>query len=152
MEDEHAPLRAGDVVTNANLARIVNGLRDRSLPKIEWTHQAHLIAGATLVDELGLDETEATMPSMIRTYNEAVGGKNTDSEGYHHTLTLFFLRRIQTYLANAPKAPLHERITQLLVSPMAQSDYPLKYYTRELLFSVEARRGWVEPDLLPMND
>lgn len=152
MEDDHTPLRAGDVVTNTRIFRVITGLRDRSLPKAEWTHHAHLAAGAALIGELGLNAAETAMPSMIRSYNEALGGKNTDSEGYHHTLTLFFLRKINAYLENAPDTPLPERVTQLLASPLAQSDYPLKYYTRELLFSVEARRDWVSPNLQPITD
>ena len=35
----------------------------------------------------------------------------------------------------------------LLTSEMAPRDWPLRFYSRERLFSLEARRGWVEPDL-----
>jgi hypothetical protein len=30
---------------------------------------------------------------------------------------------------------------------MAQRDWPFRFYSRELLFSIAARRDWIEPDL-----
>jgi hypothetical protein len=38
----------------------------------------------------------------------------------------------------------------LMSSPLGKSDWPLAYWTRARLFSVEARRSWVEPDLEPL--
>jgi len=35
-------------------------------------------------------------------------------------------------------------------SPLGQPQWLLEYWTRERLFSVEARRNWVEPDLAPL--
>jgi hypothetical protein len=35
-------------------------------------------------------------------------------------------------------------------SPFGKSDWPLAYWTKARLFSVEARRSWVEPDVAPL--
>lgn len=35
----------------------------------------------------------------------------------------------------------------LLTAPEGRRDWPLRFYSRELLFSKEARLGWMEPDL-----
>ena len=35
----------------------------------------------------------------------------------------------------------------LLASAIAPRDWPLCFYSRERLFSVDARQGWIEPDL-----
>jgi len=150
-EEGFKPLRAGANVTAAMVAQILNGLRSHKLPKAEWTHHAHLAAGAVLLDELGLAGAEAEMPSLIRTYNESTGVANTDAEGYHHTITLFFLRRIEQFLAPHREEPIEARVTRLLASPFAERDYPFAYYSKELLFSKRARREWVEPDLKPIN-
>jgi hypothetical protein len=88
------------------------------------------------------------LPGIIRRFNESVGGVNSDSEGYHETITRSFLRAVRLFLAEAdPKAPLHELVNELLLSPMGRRDWPLRFYSRELLFSVEARRNFVEPDV-----
>lgn len=35
----------------------------------------------------------------------------------------------------------------LLLAPQGRRDWPLRFYSRELLLSREARLGWVEPNL-----
>jgi len=35
-------------------------------------------------------------------------------------------------------------------SPFGNKDWLLAYWSKERLFSVEARRAWVEPDLAPL--
>ena len=144
---ETKPIHPGDTLSAAQVARIYDGLRDRSLPKAEWTHGAHLTAGAAILDDLGLTQAERVMPDIIRAYNYATGGRNTETEGYHHTITLLYLRLIDRFLAPFSDEPLQTRATRLLASPLADKDHPLTYYSRERLFSVEARRGWVAPDL-----
>ena len=43
--------------------------------------------------------------------------------------------------------PLLELVNELLFSPMGRRDWPLRFYSAERLFSVEARRHFVPPDL-----
>jgi hypothetical protein len=143
-----APLHKHAEVSANTLPYILSGLRNCSLPKPEWTHCAHLVFATALIDELGLEGAELTAPDIIRAYNVATGGVNSDSEGYHHTLTLFFLREVNAFIGDASGA-LHARATALLASNLANRDYPLRYYSRERLFSIEARRGWLAPDLAP---
>jgi hypothetical protein len=87
------------------------------------------------------------IPGIIRAYNESVGGVNSDTEGYHETITRVFLRGVRLILAEADKAEPFELVNQLLLSPMGKRDWPMRFYTSERLFSVEARREWVRPDL-----
>ena len=152
MSSHFEPLHSGATVDAAMVARILDGLRARSLPKPEWTHAAHLTAAAALLDKIGLSGAEAEMPGLIRAYNEATGVPNTDSDGYHHTLTLFFLRRIDQFLTPLRNEPLSARVTQLLASPLADRSYPLIFYSRERLFSVTARREWAPPDLKQLGE
>ncbi|WP_237709201.1 hypothetical protein [Sphingomonas elodea] len=49
-----------------------------------------------------------------------------------------------------PEADLLARANGLLESPMVVGDWPLGFYSRERLFSVAARRGFVEPGLAPL--
>jgi len=43
--------------------------------------------------------------------------------------------------------PLHEIVNELLLSPMGRRDWPMRFYSPQRLFSVEARRSFVRPDL-----
>lgn len=148
MTDTHRnPIRAGDTVTDEMARHIFNGVTARTLPRPEWTHPAHLAFATTLLSVEGLTGAEAKAPIYIRAYNESVGGVNDNTQGYHHTITLLFLRHIDAYLAPFERESLGERATRLLASPLAATDYPLRFYSKERLFSVEARHDWVEPDL-----
>ena len=73
---------------------------------------------------------------------------NDDTQGYHETITRVFLHGVRLFLAEAdPDDELHELVNDLLLSPMGRRDWPLRFYSAERLFSVEARRKFVTPDL-----
>jgi hypothetical protein len=131
---------------HAEIERIGRGLLDRSLPKAEWTHAAHFVAACWLLRQPGV-EAERELPDLIRAYNEATGTPNTDSGGYHETITQASLRAARAWLAARPDLPLHEALEQLLASAYGRSHWLLEYWSREALFSVAARRAWLEPDL-----
>ena len=88
------------------------------------------------------------MPGLIRTYNAAVGGENTDTAGYHETITQAYLAGARAVLKDvAAEASLHEAVNAVLDAGLDDKDWPLRFWRRETLFSVEARRGYVPPDL-----
>jgi hypothetical protein len=119
-----------------------------TLAKAEWTHEAHLATTLWLIVERPDVAPERDLPALIRRYNESVGGVNSDTDGYHETITQCFLRGVREYLARTEAAlPLVEKVNGLLGGPEGKRDWPLRFYSRERLFSVEARRGWVEADL-----
>jgi len=134
--------------SDAEVARVGEGLLARDLPRAEWTHEAHLAATTYLLlrhPEIDLDRE---LPGLIRRYNESVGGVNSDTEGYHDTITRVFLNGVRRFLGDANHGePLHELVNELLLSPVGRRDWPLRFYSRDRLFSVEARRQFVTPDL-----
>jgi len=134
--------------SDADIERIARGLRDGSLPKSEWTHAAHFAAALWLIRQRGL-RAMLDMPPLIRAYNERTGVANTNSSGYHETITVASLRAARAWLDQRPGAALHAVLAELMNSPLGRSGWLLEYWSRELLFSVLARRTWVEPDLQP---
>jgi hypothetical protein len=134
--------------TDAEIERIGRGLVDRSLPKPEWTHAAHFAAAFWLTRRTDLCAARE-MPGLIRAYNMATGVANTDTGGYHATITIGSLRATAAWLAARPNKPLHEALNEFLEAEYGRSDWPLAYWSKPLLFSVAARRAWVEPDLRP---
>ena len=133
---------------DAEIVRIGEGLLARTLPRAEWTHEAHLAATTYLLTRRPDVDIDKELPGIIRAYNESVGGVNSDSEGYHETITRVFLHGVRLFLSEAePGEPLHELVNELLLSPMGRRDWPLRFYSAERLFSVEARRQFVPPDI-----
>jgi hypothetical protein len=133
---------------DAEIRRIGEGFLACALPKSEWTHEAHLSTTAWLILERPDIHPERDLPDLIRRYNESVGGVNDDTQGYHETITRVFLHGVRLFLSEADLGePLHELVNELLLSPMGRREWPLRFYSAERLFSVEARRRFVPPDL-----
>ncbi len=133
-------------MTSDELDVLTLGFLDHSLPVAQWTHHAHCRVTAWLMLTRPDIDLAKALPGLIQTYNVSQGGQNTDTSGYHHTITLFYLKAIGDFLMkyNAPGA---DAVAAIIASPIGDKDYPLRFYSRERLFSVEARRGWIEPDL-----
>lgn len=131
----------------AAVARVGEGLLARTLPREEWTHEAHLAATTYLLLKHPEIDLDTALPGIIRGYNESVGGVNDDTQGYHDTITRAFLHGVRLFLHEAGRdAPIHDLVNNLLHAPMGQRDWPLRFWSDERLMSVEARRGFVEPD------
>jgi hypothetical protein len=136
-------------LTDAAIERIGRGLVDRTLPKPEWTHTAHFAAAFWLLRHAEHDAF-AEMPALIRRYNESTGVANTDSGGYHETITVASLRAARAWLLAHPDLPLAGALAEFLASAFGRKDWLLAYWSRERLHSVAARRTWIEPDLRPL--
>ena len=63
---------------------------------------------------------------------------------YVHLLAEFVSR-------SADDVPTGDVVEQLLAGPLADRDALLAFFSRGVLFSPEARAGWEEPDLAPLN-
>jgi hypothetical protein len=122
----------------------------RTLPKDQWTHEAHLRVGLWHVLRYPTREALDLLRERISAYNVACGVENTDSSGYHETITRFFVWRIERFIVAADCGRPIDELAAELVRLLGDKRAPLDYYTRKRLMSVEARRGWVVPDLRPM--
>lgn len=142
---DHEPRLFADDET---IRRIGEGMLACALPKAEWTHEAHLSTCAWLVLERPDIVPERDLPDLIRRYNESVGGVNDETQGYHETITQVMIRAVRAALARSEGRGLVERVNALLLADEGRRDWPLRFYSRERLFSKDARLGWVEPDLV----
>ena len=134
--------------SDAEIEHIGEGLVARTLPRPEWTHEAHLAATTYLTTRRPDIDLDKELPGIIRGYNESVGGVNDDTQGYHDTITRVFLSGVRLFLSEADLGdPLHELVNELLLSPMGRREWPLRFYSAERLFSVDARRRFVPPDV-----
>jgi hypothetical protein len=136
--------------TEDELRAIAEGLMRRTLPKAGWTHAAHVAAAVWITARCPGMLPERDMPDFIRAYNEATGVPNTDSGGYHATITLASLRATAWFLAARPGLPLHAACDALLESDVGRRGWMTAHWSNALLFGVAARRGWVAPDRAPL--
>lgn len=135
-------------LTEPDIERIAAGVLERTHPYAEWTHAAHFAAALWLLRHPAILRAHGGMEPIIRAYNEGVGVANTETGGYHATITEASLRAAAHALAEGgPEAPLAPLLAALLASPLGQSRWLLAHWSEARLMSVEARRSWLEPDL-----
>ena len=145
---------------------LIARFHEGAVPASEFTHAAHLVVG--LWHAASLDESTALtrMRAGILRLNAAHGTPNSDTRGYHETITRAYLVLLARFArdyadpngadpngadpngADLDGAGLAQA---LLSSPLAQRDALFNYYSKDLLMSVAARRDWVEPDLQPLD-
>ena len=138
-------------LSDAAIALVGEGLLACNLPRSAWTHEAHLAATVYLVLRHAEIDLDVELPNLIRRYNESVGGVNDDTQGYHDTITRAYLRGVRLFLDGADTSrPMHDLVNELLASPMGRREWPLRFWSKQRLMSVEARRAWLPPDIAPM--
>ena len=132
-------------ISDENIRQIFHNLCELTLPKSDWTHDAHLAAAVAILSDPRFKALK-DMPQIIKNYNEATGVPNTDNDGYHHTITIASLYAVKSIL-NEGDPTLSETFHKLLNSEFGRSKWPLSYWSSDRLFSSSARKTWVEPDL-----
>jgi hypothetical protein len=131
--------------SDEEIAAIGRGLIDRTLPKADWTHARHFAATVWILARRADIAAERDMPGLIRAYNEATGVANTETAGYHHTITLASIAAARAFLGDH-EGRLCDLCNDLLGSALGDPDWLLAYWSRATLFSTAARRFWVGPD------
>lgn len=137
---------------DTTVRNVGEGLLARTLSRPEWTHEAHLASCLWLLRERPDIVPDHELPDIIRSYNTSVGGVNTDTEGYHETITQAYIRLIRHWLADHDHGePLVDLVNDLLGSPLGNRNVLLHHWSTDQLFSIVARRNWVEPNLMPLS-
>jgi len=130
----------------AEIERLVAGFEDGTLPKSEWTHQAHMTVAFWYLSKYSEAEATNRIRDGIKKYNKAVGTKNTENSGYHETITLFWVWAVRRFILKRNLSTCALESINILVASY-DKNFPLEYYSKELLMSWDARREWREPDL-----
>ena len=135
----------------AEIERLVGGFEDGTLPKSEWTHQAHMTVAYWYLSTYSGSEATNRIRDGIKKYNEAVGTKNTETSGYHETITLFWLWAVRRFMLKSDSVNSTLDSINLLLSSH-DKNFPLEYYSKELLMSWDARLEWRESDLKKLEE
>lgn len=133
--------------TEEGYAEFVRQFRECTLPKSRWQHAAHLLIALWYADEYKEDALPMVRLAILK-YNESTGGRNTETEGYHETVTVFWMRMVQVFLRDKRnERPLHEVAADLIAEYSFRKNLFREYYSFDLTKSTEARQRWVSPDL-----
>lgn len=142
LENEDAMIPTPD-----NFYSLIKAFEDRTIPKSEWNHAAHLAVGLYYCRTLPFTVAKNVMRDGIYWLNDRHGTPNTDTTGYHETLTVFWLKRIWNFLDEQEDVRNLPTLFTELIKKLCDPDLPLQYYSRERLFSAAARRDYLPPDI-----
>ena len=135
-----------DVRLEDLVARFIAGI----LPREEWTHAAHLTVGLWHVREYGQEGALERLRLGIRSLNERHGTANTDTSGYHETITVAYVRLIEFFIEKRIPDAFASQVRDLLDGPLADRNFLLRFWSPDVLMSPAARRTWTPPDLCPL--
>jgi hypothetical protein len=140
-----------NTVTLAEITEIAEGVRDCTFPVARFHHREHCLATVYFLKNYPDTDWRSELPQFIRRYNVAMGGGNTEDRGYHETITQFYIDAIEGFLRSQASQSVLEASEALLQTPIVQPDFALHFYSRERLFSREARRCYLDPDLAVLD-
>jgi len=133
--------------TEPDLDSFLAAFESGTLPKERWTHAAHLLTGACYVHRLGQTAAIDHMRHSVRHYNEAGGGKNTATSGYHETITVFWITVLDALLHHMQPISRTDFAALAVERFTSQRDLFRRFYDFDVIGSIEARATWISPTL-----
>ena len=101
----------------------------------EFGHREHLKVAWTYLQLYGYDVALVRMREGLLRFSA-----HHNKTGYNETITVFWMRKLC----------LHSRDDHADVFLSASKEDLFRHFSRERVMSEEARRRWIEPDLLPI--
>lgn len=128
-----------------DIETLISKFESGTIERSEWRHAEHLVAALYYLTRLDVETATKKMRDGIFNLLKAFKVELTKEMPYHETLTVFWMRTVADFNASKNGASLFEKANEVIAK--FDKDYPLRFYSREFLFSDEARARFVEPDL-----
>ena len=130
---------------------MVRSFEDATIAREVWKHAEHLVVALYYVTHHDFDKAVRLMRGGL--FNLLVDGFNVDltkEMPYHETLTVFWMRTVADFNRSKNGASLLEKANEVV--EVYDKEYPLRFYSREYLFSDAARARFLEPDISEITD
>ncbi|HRI04211.1 MAG TPA: hypothetical protein PLL77_10760 [Pyrinomonadaceae bacterium] len=128
------------------ITEVVRTFEDATISRDAWKHAEHLTVALHYVSLHDMETAAAKMRDGIFKLLGAFEVDLTKEMPYHETLTMFWMLTVADFNEMKNGTSLLEKANELVAT--YDKDYPLKFYSREFLFSDEARAAFVEGDLI----
>lgn len=129
----------------SEISAVVRGFETGTISRADWRHSEHLTVALYYVSHHDFETALEKMRGGILNLLKAFEVDFSKEMPYHETLTVFWLKTVDDFAKSNAGNSLVE-IRNGLIEKF-DKDYPLKFYSREFLFSDQARASFVEADL-----
>ncbi len=120
-----------------------------TIPRELWTHRAHLRMAYCMLRLHPYDEALRRVRAGIQKLNAVHGTAELIDRGYHETVTVAWLRLIASTIRQ--RGAMDNSDAFFAEQPHLATKTLLRlFYTRGHLITWEAKKDFVEPDLLPL--
>jgi len=126
--------------------RLLRSFENTTVSRDDWKHAEHLVVALCYLEKHDLASATDKMRSGLMNLLTTGFGIDLEKEmPYHETLTVFWMQTVYAYSLMHNEKSLIEKANGLIES--FDKDHPLNFYTRNRLFSDEARATFIEPDI-----
>ena len=108
----------------------------------DFRHYQHLTVALWYVKQFPYDIASDKIRTGIQKLAAAYG-----KTGYHETITVFWLMVVRDFVAKTSGDVSMCDLANRLIASCTGKNLVNEYYSEDLLATVEAKHGWVEPDL-----
>lgn len=127
------------------ILELLRSFETGTIARDKWKHAEHLVVALCYLREDPLEGATAKMRAGILQLLHAFEVDLEKEMPYHETITVFWMRTAYAYVLMNEDLSFVEKVNGLC--ELYDKDHPLKFYSREILFSDRARAEYVEPDI-----
>jgi hypothetical protein len=131
--------------TEKELLKVFESFRNGTIRREDWGHPEHLIVAFHYASHNDFETALIKMRGGIFNLLTAFEVDLSKEMPYHETMTVFWMRTVFDFAKSRNGYSIVESCAEMIEK--FDKDYPMKLYSRELLFSDEARNSFVPPDL-----
>jgi len=124
---------------------LVESFENGTISEADWRHAEHLVVALYYLSNHDFETALSKMRGGIFNLLRAFKVDLSKEMPYHETMTVFWMRAVENFRNSKAGSPTVEVCNELTVN--FDKDYPLRFYSRALLFSEKARAAFVEADL-----
>jgi len=132
--------------TEDDITNIVRAFETGTILRSDWRHAEHLTVAFYYAFHHDYETALKRMRGGIFNLLNSFGVDLTKEMPYHETLTVFWMRTIFDLIEAQKNCSFIETANNVLEA-CGDKDLPLKFYSRDFLFSDEARKNYVEGNL-----
>jgi hypothetical protein len=131
--------------TEIEICELIESFENGMISRDDWRHAEHLTVALYYLSHHDYETALTKMRDGIFNLLRAFEVDLSKEMPYHETLTVFWMRTVANFSSSKNGASMTEKANELVEK--FDKDYPLRFYSRELLFSDEARGNFIEGDL-----
>ena len=141
-KDAESISRHSSLALIVDVRELVSRLEALTLSKDEFHHRQHLEVAFWYLQSKGSKAGTGAIARAIEAFTSHLG----HASKFHTTITLCWIRLVAAGMAEAGSCTTPDELISRHPA-LLDKRLPLRFYSKDVLFSEKARREWVEPDI-----